>query len=141
MDIGLSSPTGVKFGTKSSFPEKYRRALFVQDWAYGKIFAVHLEPRGASYAGTFETFVSGKPLAVSALTFGNDGAMYFIIGGWKIQSGLYRVIWAGDSVGTHSTAVLTSKTNGDAVERVPTGAPALRHKLESFEGKPASAAG
>ncbi len=135
VDIGLSSPTGVKFGTRSSFPDKYRRALFVQDWAYGKIFAVHLEPRGATYTGTFETFVSGKPLAVSALTFGQDGAMYFIIGGWKIQSGLYRISSVGDdvkSLTSKSTAKeqLESRDLDSCIEPVN-----LRHKLESFHGR------
>jgi hypothetical protein len=65
------------------------------DWYYGKIFAVHLRPQGASYSGSFETFVSGKPLAVTSLDFGRDGAMYFIIGGWRMQSGRYRVSSAG----------------------------------------------
>lgn len=128
VDIGLSSPTGVKFGTKSKFPDKYRRALFAADWAYGKIFAVHLDPRGASYTGTFETFISGKPLAVSALTFGQDGAMYFIIGGWKTQSGLYRVSWSGDPRATDSTASLIAKNEG-AEKSVPTAALALRLQL------------
>src|SRR2546422_3768597 len=44
VNIGIGSPTGVKFGTKSSFPEEYRRAMFVLDWSYGRIFAVHLQP-------------------------------------------------------------------------------------------------
>jgi putative heme-binding domain-containing protein len=145
VDIGLGSPCGVKFGTKSHFPEKYRRAFFIQDWNYGKIFAVHLTPNGASYTGEFETFLSGKPLAVVDLEFGRDGAMYFIIGGWKIQSGLYRVSYAPMPVGTRSTASQhsTKRKGGDAVERVPTSAEetdaaearALRRKLESFHGR------
>ena len=48
-DIGLGCPTGVKFGTRSNFPEKYRRAFFVLDWTFGRILAVHMQPRGASY--------------------------------------------------------------------------------------------
>src|SRR2546425_10177413 len=35
VDIGLGSPTGVKFGTRSNFPEPYRGALYAFDWAYG----------------------------------------------------------------------------------------------------------
>jgi putative heme-binding domain-containing protein len=91
VNIGLGSPTGVKFGTRSNFPEKYRRALFIQDWAYGRIHAVHLEPSGAGYTGTAELFLSGKPLNVTDLDFGPDGAMYFVTGGRSTQSGLYRV--------------------------------------------------
>ena len=91
VDVGLGSPTGVKFGTPSKFPQKYRKALFAMDWAYGRIVAVHLTPRGASYTGDYETFIKGKPLNVTDLDFGRDGAMYFITGGRGTQSGLYRV--------------------------------------------------
>ena len=92
VDIGLGSPTGAKFGTKSHFPEKYRQAFFILDWAYGRIIAVHLTPRGASYTGEAETFLKGKPLNVTDLDFGPDGAMYFIVGGRRTQSALYRVV-------------------------------------------------
>jgi putative heme-binding domain-containing protein len=95
VDVGLASPTGVSFGTRSAFPAKYRRALFAADWAYGRILAVHLAPRGASFTGTFEEFVKGKPLQVTDLEFGPDGAMYFITGGRGTQSKLYRVTYRG----------------------------------------------
>lgn len=124
VDIGLSSPTAVRFGTPAKFPARYRRALFAADWAYGKIFAVHLDPRGASYTGTFETFVSGKPLAVTALTFGPDGAMYFTIGGWKIQSGLYRISYVGKDI-TAAESITTNDSDGLLARR----------RLESFHGR------
>lgn len=91
VDIGVSSPTAIKFGTRSHWPEPWRSALFIQDWAYGKIIAVHLEKRGASYGGRSEVFLQGKPLNVTGLEFGPDGAMYFTTGGRRTQSGLYRV--------------------------------------------------
>ncbi|MBI3852489.1 MAG: c-type cytochrome [Verrucomicrobia bacterium] len=134
VDLGLSSPTGVKFGTHSNFPQKYREAMFAADWAYGKIFAVHLQPRGASYTGTFETFLSGKPLAVVDLEFGHDGAMYFIVGGWKIQSGLYRVSYVGDPVGSQPIASET-KTKNRTEDKLAAEQRAIRHRLESFHGK------
>src|SRR5207245_9202127 len=59
VDIGVGSPTGMKFGTKSKFPEEYRAALFALDWSYGRIFAVHLKPQGASYGADYEVFVKG----------------------------------------------------------------------------------
>lgn len=91
VDIGLGSPTGVRFGTRARFPEKYRRALYLQDWSYGRILAVHLAPHGATYRGTFEEFLKGQPLNLTALAFGPDGALYFTTGGRGTQSGLYRV--------------------------------------------------
>ncbi len=95
VDVGLGSPTAIRFGTKSHFPRKYRDALFILDWAYGRILAVHLTPDGASYKGEVETFVKGKPLNVTGLEFGPDGAMYFTVGGRKTQSALYRVKYVG----------------------------------------------
>ena len=47
LDIGKGSPTAVEFGQGDRFPEPYRDALFVLDWAYGRILAVHWEPRVA----------------------------------------------------------------------------------------------
>jgi putative heme-binding domain-containing protein len=93
LDIGVGSPTGVGFGTKSNFPKKYRRAFFIADWAYGRILAVHLRPEGASYHGSSEIFLTGRPLNVTDFAFGPDGAMYFITGGRGTKSGLYRVIY------------------------------------------------
>ncbi len=93
--IGKSSPTDIKFGTKSNFPSRYRYSLFFLDWSYGRIYAVQLVPQGASYVGTAEVFVEGRPLNVTDLEFGPDGAMYFTTGGRGTQSGLYRVKYVG----------------------------------------------
>jgi putative heme-binding domain-containing protein len=93
--IGKGSPTSVKFGTKSGFPDRYKNSLFVMDWTYGRIFAVHMTPRGASYAAKAEPFLRGRPANVTDLDFGPDGAMYFVTGGRGTQSGLYRVKWRG----------------------------------------------
>jgi len=128
VNIGLGSPTGVKFGTKSRFPEKYRKALYAMDWSYGRIVAVHLTPQGASYTGGFEAFVKGKPLNVADLEFGKDGAMYFITGGRGTQSGLYRVSHAGQ------VSRLSQTSKRDSQDRSAAKARTLRHKLESFHG-------
>lgn len=98
VDLGLGSPTGVKFGTGSRFPEPWRNALYVLDWAYGKVHAVHLERTGASWSGRAEVFLQGRPLNVTGIDFGPDGAMYVITGGRRTQSGLYRVRWTGAPV-------------------------------------------
>jgi putative heme-binding domain-containing protein len=95
VDIGVSSPTAIKFGTKSNWPEPWRSALFIMDWAYGRVLAVHLEKHGPTYTGRSEVFLRGRPLNVTGLDFGPDGAMYFVTGGRRTQSGLYRVSWTG----------------------------------------------
>lgn len=91
LNMGLASPTGVRSGHRGRFPSPYREALFVCDWSYGRIHAIHLDPDGASYRCRSEVFLEGQPLNVTDVTFGPDGAMYFTTGGRGTQSGLYRV--------------------------------------------------
>lgn len=95
VELGLGSPTGLVFGTDTSFPAPWKQALFACDWAYGRIHAVFLEPEGASYRGRHEVFARGEPFPVTDLVAGPDGALYVAIGGRKAQSGLYRIAWAG----------------------------------------------
>ena len=91
IDIGLSSPTGIYFGYGSQFPKKYQNALYILDWSYGRIIAVHMTKSGVTYAAEQEDFVTGRPLNVTDGCIGPDGAMWFITGGRGTQSGLYRV--------------------------------------------------
>ncbi len=122
VNIGLSSPTGITFGYGAKFPAKYQRALFLCDWTYGKMYAVHLEPQGASYTGTAEEFMTATPLPLTdAIINPHDGAMYFLIGGRKTQSGLYRVTYTGQE----STSAVAATTAAGEVR-------ALRHELESL---------
>ena len=97
-EVGPGSPTGVVFGTGTAFPLKYQRSLFVCDWSYGRIYALHLQPRGATYDADWEFFASGRPLPTTDLQVGPDGALYFITGGRGTPGHLYRVFWAGESV-------------------------------------------
>jgi len=131
LNIGIGSPTGVKFGTKSKFPEKYKRALFALDWSYGRIFAVQLHPQGASYSANCEVFLKGKPLNLTDVEFGKDGAMYFITGGRGTQSGLYRVDYEGAAPGFERSET-KHKT---AANKITVAARELRHALEKFHGK------
>jgi putative heme-binding domain-containing protein len=112
VDVGFGCPTGVKFGTNSNYPEKYRRAFFILDWTFGRLLAVHLKPKGSTYTASnllksytcpkgpessddVEVFLSGKGMPLTDLEFGKDGAMYFTVGGRATQGGLYRVSWTG----------------------------------------------
>ncbi len=129
VNVGIGSPCGVKAGTRSSFPPRMKRALFVQDWSYGRIMAVHLVPEGASYRGSVEPFLRGRPLNLTAMDFGPDGALYFVTGGRGTQSGLYRVSHEGTASGVAQSA---------APEATDTPAPqarALRHRLEALHGR------
>ena len=129
-DIGLGSPTAIAFGTESNFPEPYRRALFILDWAYGKIFAIHLTPEGVSYRGQADEFVTGRPLNVTGMDFGPDGAMYFVTGGRHTKSGLYRVRYVGTTEPSSLDQVL-DQAGLDEAKR----ARALRRKLEQYHSQ------
>ena len=95
-NIGYGSPTGIAFGTGAKFPAKFQNALYVSDWSYGVVYAVHLEPEGASYKSTFEPFVSAAPMPVTDLLIHPEqGCMYMTIGGRKTQSALYRIAYSG----------------------------------------------
>jgi putative heme-binding domain-containing protein len=123
-DIGPGSPTGMTFGYGAKFPAKYQEALFMCDWSYGKLYAMHLTPEGSAYKAEAEEFLSGSPLPMTDIVINpKDGAMYFAIGGRKTQSGLYRVTY----VGKESTAGSKGDDRG-ADQRE------LRHQLEAFHG-------
>jgi putative heme-binding domain-containing protein len=125
LDIGPGSPTGMTFGYGARFPAKYQNALYSLDWSWGKLYAVHLKPNGSSYTATKEEFVTGAPLPITdAIIHPQDGAMYFTIGGRRVQSGLYRVTY----VGNESTAPADA-TPHRSKERD------LRHSLEAFHGR------
>jgi putative heme-binding domain-containing protein len=101
VDIGPGSPTGVVSGKGAKFPAQYQHAVFINDWTYGTMWAIHLEAKGASYAAVKEDFISGKPLPLTdVIIHPGDGAMYFAVGGRRTQSGVYRVTYTG----TESTA-------------------------------------
>jgi putative heme-binding domain-containing protein len=127
LNIGPGSPTGTTFGYGAKFPAKYQEALFVLDWSWGKIYAVHLKRQGSTYTASKEEFVTGGPLPVTDAIIGADGAMYFAIGGRRVQSGLYRVTYTG----TESTAgVVAAADQAASVDPVV----GLRRRLESFHG-------
>jgi putative heme-binding domain-containing protein len=124
-NVGPGSPTGMTFGYGAKFPAKYQDALFMCDWSYGKLYALHLTPDGAAYKGDIEEFLNGSPLPLTDVVVNpKDGALYFTIGGRKTQSGLYRVTYTG----RESTE---PAKGGDDVNELH----ALRRKLEAFHGK------
>lgn len=101
LTIGRSSPTAIFRDEDLRFPEPYRQATFLLDWTYGRVIAVHQVRRGASWRAHTELFLQGRPLNVTDIARGPDGAMYLITGGRKTQSSLVRV-WATAETATRS---------------------------------------
>ncbi|MDV6031525.1 MAG: DUF1080 domain-containing protein [Phycisphaera sp. RhM] len=127
LDIGPGSPTGVTFGYGAKFPAKYQNALYALDWSWGKLYAIHLklDPNSSSYTATKEEFVTGAPLPITdAIIHPNDGALYFTIGGRRVQSGLYRVTYVGDE---STELVEADPMTTDGLE--------LRRSLDKFHGR------
>lgn len=125
VNIGPGSPTGATFGYGAKFPAKYQDALFLADWSFGKIRAVHLTPNGASYTGEIEDFVNGQPFPICDLIINpHDGSMLMVVGGRGAQSAVYRVTY----VGSESTAP-------DGPDMRLQARRDLRHKLEAFHGR------
>jgi putative heme-binding domain-containing protein len=126
LDVGFASPTGVTFGRGLKFPARYQRAMFLADWAYGRIYAATLTPAGASYRATSEIFAAQRPFQLTAIVANPiDGALYAITGGRGTESQLYRFTYTGGE----STA--PPQSNDDAVAKASR---ELRRHLESFHG-------
>jgi putative heme-binding domain-containing protein len=123
LDIGPGSPVGVDFGYGAKFPATYQKALFICDWTFGTMYAVHTKPDGSTYSATKEEFVARAPLPLTDVTISPaDGAMYFTIGGRGAQSELFRVTYVGDE----STAPVKTHDEAGADLRK------LRHEIEAF---------
>ncbi len=123
LDLGPGSPTGIGFGYHSNFPAAYQNDLFVCDWTFGTIYTVHLTESGSSYVGDKQEFLHGAPLNISAMRFGPDGAMYFLVGGRNTDSKLYRVRYTGAERSGNQQQMVTGQSLRD-----------LRHSLERFHG-------
>lgn len=123
INVGQGSPTNLFYGGNARFPEKYRNAMFAFDWSFGIIYAVYPTPDGASYKATGEEFISGSPLPLTDGVVGPDGALYFLTGGRRLESDLYRVYY-GDGKGN----------NQQFAAPIETEAQKTRKKLEAFHG-------
>lgn len=123
INIGPGSPTGLSFGYASNFPAAYKEKLFLCDWTFGTIYTVDLEESGSSYTGTKREFLSGTPLNISAMRFGPDGHMYFLVGGRNTASKLYRVRYVGPPSDGPAKSLRANQQLRD-----------LRRSLEAFHG-------
>lgn len=96
LNIGQGSPTNLVFGENARFPQRYRQSLFAFDWSFGIIYSINLKPKGASYEAEREEFISGSPLPLTDGMFGPDGSLYFLTGGRRLESDLYRITYTGN---------------------------------------------
>lgn len=120
LNIGQGSPTNLLHLKDAKFPAKYKSTMLAFDWSFGIIHAINLKPSGSSYTATREEFLSGLPLPLTDGTIGPDGALYFLTGGRKLESDLYRISYTGNE-------------STDAVAATPVNqANIVRRSLEKF---------
>ncbi len=124
INVGQGSPTNLFYGANARFPEKYRKSLFAFDWSFGIIYAIQPTPEGATYTATGEEFLSGSPLPLTDGVIGPDGAMYFMTGGRRLESDVYRVYYAGDDDVEKGIAATTLNEAHN-----------IRRQLETYHGE------
>jgi putative heme-binding domain-containing protein len=93
--LGRGSPTGVVCYRHVQFPEKYRGAVFLLDWTFGRVWAVRPQRCGSSFCGRAELFleaVGDNGFAPTAAAVDPaTGDLYLSIGGRGTRGAVYRV--------------------------------------------------
>ncbi|GEO06045.1 hypothetical protein AAE02nite_37090 [Adhaeribacter aerolatus] len=134
INIGQGSPTNLIHGKNARFPEKYRRALYAFDWSFGIIYAVHLKPEGSTYTADAEEFISGSPLPLTDGVIGPDGALYFLTGGRRLESDLYRVTYGNNNLSNGKLASVKFPKDVKKAQKI-------RKELEAYHSTPTKAGG
>ena len=105
--LGRGSPTGVVCYRHRVFPDKYRGALFVADWTFGRVIVIRPHYReGGYWSSETEEFLTGQGsfgFAPTDLAVGPDGALYVSVGGRGTRGGVFRVTWNGGDDATTLT--------------------------------------
>ncbi|MEZ6051159.1 MAG: hypothetical protein R3C02_07185 [Planctomycetaceae bacterium] len=94
--FGRGSPTGVVCYRHHQFPEKYRDALFVLDWTYGRMMAMPLTREGSVWKSEPEEFLNAVGqfgFAPTDAAVGPDGSLFVSVGGRGTRGGVYRIRW------------------------------------------------
>lgn len=125
-NLGQGSPTGLLTGNGLKFPEYYQNGLYLFDWSYGTMYFASLTPKGSSYTAEVTEFLSGVPLPLTNGIVGNDGALYFLTGGRRLESALYKVTYTGE---LNNTIKKFSEHDSGKEERM------LRKRIETFQTK------
>jgi putative heme-binding domain-containing protein len=125
INIGQGSPVNLIHLKDAKVPAKYKSTLLAFDWTFGVMHGINLKPQGSSYTATREEFLSGIPLPLTDGAVGPDGAIYFMTGGRRLESDVYRIYYAGsESTGAVAiqpiNALNTTRRN---LEKFHTGGP------------------
>lgn len=119
LHMGQGSPTNLISLQQAHFPEEYQNSLLAFDWSFGIIYSVHLKQEGAGYTAEKKEFLSGVPLPLTDGVIGPDGHLYFVTGGRRLQSDLYRVKYKGTPKKTKSLTAHPLRTRLEALHKQP----------------------
>ncbi len=125
INIGQGSPTNLIHLKDAKFPAKYKHTLLAFDWSFGIVHGINLKPSGSSYTGQSEEFLSGLPLPLTDGVIGPDGALYFMTGGRRLESDVYRVSYVGNESAAPLPAEPINAANAlrRSIEKFHTGGP------------------
>ncbi len=90
-DVGRGSPTGVEVYEHHLFGADFRGRLLLCDWSMGRLLRGALEPRGASFGGSFDVLASGNPLNVADVKVSPEGAIVMCLGGRGTEGGVWEL--------------------------------------------------
>ncbi|HZX72915.1 MAG TPA: c-type cytochrome, partial [Cyclobacteriaceae bacterium] len=127
VNFGPGSPTNLVSLKDANFPDQYKKNTVLSfDWTYGIMYAIHLEAQGSTYTSRTEEFVSGTPLSLTDGSIGPDGNLYFLAGGRRLESDLYRLSYPGSN-------------NAKVATIEPNAANKIRRSIEAYHEKKAGA--
>lgn len=105
LNIGQGSPTSLLSLKDAKFPAKYKKSLLAFDWTFGIGHLIKLKASGSTFLADREEFISGIPLPLTDGVVGPDGALYFMAGGRRLESDVYRVSYVGTEEASAKTLV------------------------------------
>lgn len=109
--LGRGSPTGVAVYQHRAFPRKYHDAVFVLDWTFGRVIAVHPSANldaSERVPGKIPSEIFMQPsgtagFAPTDICVAPDGSLLICVGGRGTTGAVYRVATA-QAVAAQSTA-------------------------------------
>ncbi|MFN9435618.1 MAG: c-type cytochrome [Planctomycetota bacterium] len=103
--LGRGSPTGVAVYEHTAFPERYRDAVFVLDWTFGRVIAIYPSgnlPPDERIQDKIPSEIFMEPtgtagFAPTSACVAPDGSLLVSVGGRGTLGAVYRVSYAPDA--------------------------------------------
>ncbi|MEO2029807.1 MAG: c-type cytochrome [Fuerstiella sp.] len=93
--FGRGSPTGVTCYQHLQFPGRFRGALFVLDWTFGRVLVISLEEQRGLWNARPAVFAKGSGqfgFAPTDIEVAPDGSLFVSVGGRGTRGSIYRIV-------------------------------------------------